>query len=330
MAQLRSVGWRRQSASIVLLLANMVCDSGWAQSITVDGDPSDWVGIAAVITDPPGNALPGDEDLGVLREEDLVALRITNDASFVYFLGETANVLSPDVTQSLFGSIFLDTDRNPSTGCFTGQPTPDTPVVGAEYFLAFVMRFGSISSNALEDMRDCTGTSEDFPGAVAAAIGERSFEVAIPISTLRLLTPTMTGFAADFYTNQTRYRFQYDLLEPLIDATPPMISGMPAVNCTLRPPNHKLVQVAAVTAIDAQSGIAPGSFTLSGRSNEASDPGDIVITRNASGGFIVQLRAERLGTGTGRIYTLTATAADLAGNRAMATATCVVPHDRGK
>jgi hypothetical protein len=192
------------------------------------------------------------------------------------------------------------------------------------------MHFGSISPNALEDIRDCTGTSEDFPGAVAAAIGERSFEAAIPISTLRLLTPTMTGFAADFYTNQTRYRFQYDLLEPLLDTTPPTISGMPGGNCALWPPNGKLIQVAAVTAIDAQSGVAPGSFTIAGRTNEPSDPSAIVITPDGLGAFIVHLRAKRSGTGTGRIYTLTATAVDLAGNRAMATATCVVPHDQGK
>jgi len=106
---------------------------------------------------------------------------------------------------------------------------------------------------------------------------------------------------------------------------------MPASGCTLWPPNHKLVQVATVTAADALSGLAAGSFKLTGVSNEPSDPDDpqIVITPNRSGGFIVQLQADRLGTGNGRVYTLTATAADLAGNPATATATCTVPHDQG-
>ena len=44
---------------------------------------------------------------------------------------------------------------------------------------------------------------------------------------------------------------------------------------------------------------------------------------------VVQLRAERLGTLGDRIYTLTATAKDLAGNTATAKATCTVPHDQG-
>jgi hypothetical protein len=117
-----------------------------------------------------------------------------------------------------------------------------------------------------------------------------------------------------------------------IDKTPPVISGMPAAGCTLWPPNHKLVQVATVTAADALSGLAPGSFLVAGKSNEPSDPKDpdIVITPTGSGGFSVQLQADRLGTGTGRIYTLTASAYDLAGNTATVTATCTVPHDQGK
>jgi len=43
-----------------------------------------------------------------------------------------------------------------------------------------------------------------------------------------------------------------------------------------------------------------------------------------------QLRAERLGGGTGRIYTITYTASDASGNTATATATVTVPHDMSK
>lgn len=116
-----------------------------------------------------------------------------------------------------------------------------------------------------------------------------------------------------------------------IDQTPPVISGMPGPACTIWPPNKQLVQVATVTATDALSGLAPGSFHVSGISNEPSDPAnpDVVITPNGSGGFIIQLRADRLGNGTGRVYTLNATASDIAGNTATSVATCVVPHDQG-
>lgn len=116
-----------------------------------------------------------------------------------------------------------------------------------------------------------------------------------------------------------------------IDNTPPVISGMPAPGCVLWRPNGRMVQVATIKAADALSGLTPGSFKVTGTSNEPSDPSnpDIVITPNGSGGYVVQLRADRLATGTGRTYTLNATAGDLAGNIATATATCTVPHDQG-
>ena len=60
------------------------------------------------------------------------------------------------------------------------------------------------------------------------------------------------------------------------------------------------------------------------------DPGHCDHPRWFHGGFVVELRAEHLGKARDRIYTLTATAADLAGNTVTATATCTVPHDQGK
>ena len=117
-----------------------------------------------------------------------------------------------------------------------------------------------------------------------------------------------------------------------IDEKPPAISGMPAAGCSLWPPNKKMVTVATVTAADALSGLAPGSFKVTGTSSEPqSNPGspDVVITPNG-GGFIIQLRADRLGSGSGRVYSLTASANDLAGNTTTVTANCTVPHDQGK
>jgi hypothetical protein len=118
----------------------------------------------------------------------------------------------------------------------------------------------------------------------------------------------------------------------VVDKAPPVIAGMPSAGCTLWPVDLKFVQVATVTASDLLSGVALGTFSVTGTSNEPSDPShpDILIKPNGSGGFAVQLRADRLGTGTGRIYTLTAQATDRAGNSVISTATCKVPHDQGK
>lgn len=103
----------------------------------------------------------------------------------------------------------------------------------------------------------------------------------------------------------------------------PIISGLPGPGCTIWPPNHKLVQVATVTAADGWSGPAPSSFSVTGTSNDPGD-GQIAITGGPSQ-FLVQLGADK-----DQVCTLTATVSDLAGNVATAQATCIVPHDQRK
>lgn len=111
------------------------------------------------------------------------------------------------------------------------------------------------------------------------------------------------------------------------DTTPPAVtcSASPAV---LWPPNNKLVPIStAVTVTDAGSGPA-GFSLLSVTSNE----GDIATeskdwapgTPDTSG----LLQASRLGSGTGRVYTLTYQGSDNAGNTATCATMVTVPHDQ--
>ena len=117
----------------------------------------------------------------------------------------------------------------------------------------------------------------------------------------------------------------------LADVTPPVISGMPGPGCSIWPPNHKLVTVATITASDGESGGALDSLAVRVASSDTQGPGlpDFVVSPNGSGGFVVRLRAERRGGGA-RVYTVTATATDAAGNVAQATSTCTVPANQGR
>jgi hypothetical protein len=134
---------------------------------------------------------------------------------------------------------------------------------------------------------------------------------------------TLTYFARDHAGNQEAAK----TIVVRVDKTSPVIAGLPAAGCTLWPPNHRLAEVATVTARDTVSGIVPGSFAVTGISNEPENglgdgdtAPDIVISNGR-----IQLRAERSGSGPGRVYNLTATASDLAGNVATATSACTVP-----
>jgi hypothetical protein len=137
---------------------------------------------------------------------------------------------------------------------------------------------------------------------------------------------TVNYFATDAAGNTEAAR----TLAVKIDTAAPLINGLPGPECSLSPPNHHMRQVAVVNAGDVVSGIASLDVTVS--SNEPADPGDpdAVVTPDGAGGFVVTLRAERNGNGRGRVYTITATAVDLADNVTTNTATCRVPHDQGK
>ncbi len=112
-----------------------------------------------------------------------------------------------------------------------------------------------------------------------------------------------------------------------IDKTPPVITGLPE-DCTLWPPNHKLIEVAQIVASDELSGL--DELVVDATSSEpASGPGygphepDVIVD-----GGRVQLRAERY-SHEGRQYALAALATDLAGNVADGDASCIVLHDQG-
>ncbi|MFC5402145.1 OmpL47-type beta-barrel domain-containing protein [Cohnella soli] len=112
-----------------------------------------------------------------------------------------------------------------------------------------------------------------------------------------------------------------------IDKTPPSLS-VQLDNTSIWPANHKMVRVhASLNASDAGSGVASVKL-ISITSNEPdSGLGDIQAELGTAADSF-NLRAERSGAGTGRIYTITYQAADKAGNSAVSSVTVTVPHDQ--
>lgn len=112
----------------------------------------------------------------------------------------------------------------------------------------------------------------------------------------------------------------------------PTLQGMPAAGCLLWPPNGKMVEVAHVTPVTLASMPGVTNLELKVASDEPVNPKkpDFIVTPDGEGGFVVQLRAARLGAGDGRLYTITATGTDAAGNPLSVTSTCAVPHDQGQ
>lgn len=111
-----------------------------------------------------------------------------------------------------------------------------------------------------------------------------------------------------------------------IDVTAPVISNVSTDPSVLWSPNHTMRDVTVLYTLNDNCG--PVTSTLSVSSNEDKkgngnkEPDWQVIDANH-----VQLRAARNGNGSGRVYTITITATDAAGNVATHDVSVSVPHD---
>jgi hypothetical protein len=137
-------------------------------------------------------------------------------------------------------------------------------------------------------------------------------------------------------------RIDSDTVEVTVeDTTPPELSLTVSPDM-LWPPNHKMVPI--TVTVTANDGCDPSpvfalkSITMNeGEVTNTYDPNyddtvgdddtmnDIVVDPDDGS---ISLRAERSGTGEGRVYTITYSATDASGNATTASATVTVPHNQ--
>jgi hypothetical protein len=120
----------------------------------------------------------------------------------------------------------------------------------------------------------------------------------------------------------------------VIDNQAPSVVSVTPSAASLWTPNHKMVPITiAATATDNCGGPLPASAcVITGvSSNEPIDglgSGDTAPDWNITGPMSVDLRSERQGGGSGRIYTVAVTCTDAAGNTSQGTTTVTVTHDQ--
>jgi len=161
-----------------------------------------------------------------------------------------------------------------------------------------------------------TATTTDNCGNVNLASSHPS-GAAFPIG-----TTTVTLTATDATGNVTTKTFKVTVN----DAQAPVISDESLSRTVLPVPNHKMEDVSVNYAVSDNSGVV--TTTLSVASNEpvnGTGDGDTGPDWEVVNNRLVRLRAERAGTGTGRVYTVTIRATDATGNTTTRTLTVLVP-----
>jgi hypothetical protein len=164
--------------------------------------------------------------------------------------------------------------------------------------------------------------SDEVSGTVPVALSHASGSV-FPLG-----TTTVQASATDEFGNTATGSFTITVQ----DTIAPTVENLVASPSRLAPVNHKLINVALSASVSDTVDAAPkirivnvtANEPVNGKGDGNTDP-DWVIT----GDMTLQLRAERAGTGTDRVYTVHVESADAAGNTQPAAVTVTVPHDNG-
>jgi YD repeat-containing protein len=119
----------------------------------------------------------------------------------------------------------------------------------------------------------------------------------------------------------------------VMDQEYPNIASINANPNVLWPSNHKMVPVTVSISSSDNCDTNPICKITSVSSNEpdnGSGDDNTIPDWEITGDLTLNLRAERSGTGSGRIYTFTVTCTDDSKNSSTGTVIVTVPHDKGK
>jgi hypothetical protein len=114
------------------------------------------------------------------------------------------------------------------------------------------------------------------------------------------------------------------------DCEPPVIHGLSASPNVLWPPNNRMqpVKIQVTAADNCELADCKIISVTSNELNTGRGIGHSRVDWELTGDLSLNLRAERSGNGTGRIYTITVQCADVAGNASTRSVFVTAPHDR--
>jgi len=191
----------------------------------------------------------------------------------------------------------------------------------------------TLDGSASSDPDSTPGTNDDIESFAWSLGGEPLGEgemltVSLPYGT-HVITLTVTDKAGATSTDDTTVN--------VVDTVPPSVA-VELDPFSIWPPNHKMVDITATVNVEdaCESAPAPPTVMLVSITSNESENGlgdgntapDIAGAEYGTEDYHFQVRAERSGNGSGRVYTVVYSATDAAGNVREAEAEVTVAHDQ--
>ena len=235
-----------------------------------------------------------------------------------------------------------------SSGC--GATTVAADTIGQALTCTATNGAGASSSETVNVKRDATAPVLTAPGAMTAeATSAAGAIVSYPAPTAIDATSGVAGAASCSPASGSLFAIgvtpvtcsaidnagntgSASFTVTVGDTTAPVIGSVSPSTSSLAPANHKMVAV--TVAASATDAVSSAACTITSATSNEPDNGlgdgdtanDIVIT----GPLSVNLRAERSGQGSGRIYTIAITCTDAAANAAPSSTTVSVAKGNGR
>jgi len=218
------------------------------------------------------------------------------------------------------------------------NPAPFTRINGGFFFNELVvipMPFGNTITFTLRLSENHTAgqVPDQFALFLLNEAGLPLFPTSDPLGADALFTIDITGVAGgDLQVFSPTIFTPPNSLQITVPSPnlPPVCGGAQASPNGLWPPNHQLVQVGIVGVTDPEGDPVTLTVTKVTQDEPVNGLGDGDTSPDAViQGAKVQLRAERAGSGNGRVYQVSFTANDGHGGSCTGAVTVCVPHDQG-
>jgi uncharacterized repeat protein (TIGR01451 family) len=294
----------------------------------------------------PGQVLDGYDDWHNLKYRGVLSAFAT--ASFAY--SGTENELDLETRQRISEKLAEALKPDPS---ITMTVSPNPVLTGANVAYTMTLRNRRVTpatdvrvSDSLPNLTTFAGCTST--GGVTCGASGNNVSVTYPtllgdaLQTITVLATVDCNVADGVsFSNTASVSSSSSDADPTNNAAiahvvtsnpPPVIGNVSVDKPVVKPsPQHKMELITVNYTVEDNCGTP--TITLSVSSNEpinGTDDGDTSPDWEIVDAHHVRLRAERSGTGTGRIYTIAITASDSVGNSSGATSTVRVPLSQGR